>query len=321
MTHYDVFNGDADGICALLQLRLAEAKPDAVLVTGIKRDINLLKKFQPKAGDSVTVLDVSFDKNRKEVIAALELGANIFYVDHHFSGEIPKHPNLETQINTTADVCTSILVNHYLSYQYILWAIVGAFGDNLKNSAAVLCKKAELNKTQMAELEDLGIYINYNGYGASTDDLHFHPARLYQLLLDYPNPLDFIEGNNCDFEKLASGYKQDMKSATELSAHHVSNAIAVFLLPNEAWARRVSGVFGNELANQSTQRAHAVLTLKDNANYLVSIRAPLDNKVGADVFCRRYETGGGRAAAAGINDLPAADLNQFITDFELFYNQ
>ncbi len=38
---YDIFNGDADGICALLQLRKAEPR-DAQLVTGVKRDINLL---------------------------------------------------------------------------------------------------------------------------------------------------------------------------------------------------------------------------------------------------------------------------------------
>ena len=35
MTYYDVFNGDADGICALQQLRLHEPR-DAVRVTGIE---------------------------------------------------------------------------------------------------------------------------------------------------------------------------------------------------------------------------------------------------------------------------------------------
>jgi hypothetical protein len=40
---YDVFNGDADGICALHQLRLANPR-DAVLLTGVKRDIALLQR-------------------------------------------------------------------------------------------------------------------------------------------------------------------------------------------------------------------------------------------------------------------------------------
>ena len=51
MTHYDVFNGDADGICALQQLRLAEPR-DAVLVTGVKRDIALLDRVPARAGDT-----------------------------------------------------------------------------------------------------------------------------------------------------------------------------------------------------------------------------------------------------------------------------
>jgi hypothetical protein len=43
MSTYDVFNGDADGICALIQLRLAEPK-ESILITGVKRDIKLAKQ-------------------------------------------------------------------------------------------------------------------------------------------------------------------------------------------------------------------------------------------------------------------------------------
>lgn len=42
MKIYDVFNGDADGICALVQLRLA-SPADSVLITGVKRDIELMR--------------------------------------------------------------------------------------------------------------------------------------------------------------------------------------------------------------------------------------------------------------------------------------
>ena len=90
---------------------------------------------------------------------------------------------------------------------------------------------------------------------------------------------------------------------------------AMLLLPDEAWARRVSGVYSNDLTNQYPDRAHAVLTEKGNGNYLISVRAPLNQKKGADALCRRFATGGGRAAAAGINDLPAADLPRFTSDF------
>jgi len=46
--------------------------------------------------------------------------------------------------------------------------------------------------------------------------------------------------------------------------------------------------------------------------YLVSIRAPLNNRVGADEVCRQFDTGGGRAAAAGINCLPTSELSRFV---------
>jgi hypothetical protein len=62
-----------------------------------------------------------------------------------------------------------------------------------------------------------------------------------------------------------------------------------------------------------------VLTVKANGNYLISVRAPLDNKAGADELCRSFATGGGRAAAAGVNDLPADQLQTFIDRFNQFY--
>ena len=57
-TYWDVFNGDADGICALLQLRLAEPR-NSKLVTGIKRDIALLDRVEAQPDDQVTVLGPS----------------------------------------------------------------------------------------------------------------------------------------------------------------------------------------------------------------------------------------------------------------------
>jgi len=94
---------------------------------------------------------------------------------------------------------------------------------------------------------------------------------------------------------------------------------AVFELPNEKWARRVSGVYGNDLANQNPSKAHAVLTRREQGGYLVSVRAPLENKQGADQICRQFETGGGRAAAAGINVLVDSDVDKFVQTLSEFY--
>jgi hypothetical protein len=122
-----------------------------------------------------------------------------------------------------------------------------------------------------------------------------------------------------NFDKLEKGYHADMACAQNLIPASETAYAAVFILPNKTWARRVSGVYSNDLANASPDKAHAVLTEKSNGNYLVSIRAPLNNKTGADEICRQFPTGGGRKAAAGINDLPAAMYDQFIDVFSSFY--
>ncbi|MGB5524995.1 MAG: hypothetical protein WBM96_20660, partial [Polyangiales bacterium] len=137
MAHIDIFNGDADGICALTQLRNA-GPLESTLITGVKRDIALVAKAEVHAGDRITVLDLSFDKNREGVLKALQAGAEVFYVDHHFAGEIPESDKLTTIIDPDPNVCTSLLVNGYLKGKYVEWAVTGAFGDNLKASAQTL---------------------------------------------------------------------------------------------------------------------------------------------------------------------------------------
>lgn len=318
MQHYDVFNGDADGICALVQLRRAQPR-DAVLVTGVKRDTSLLKQVDAEPGSQVTVLDVSLDKNRSDLERLLAAGAEVFYCDHHFAGEIPESPQLQTLINPAADVCTSLLVNGHLQGAYTAWAVVGTFGDNLRDSALRLARPLGLAPAQLEQLEQLGIYINYNGYGPALEDLHFSPADLYRLLSGFDDPFAFMSAEREHFQYLETGYREDMAAAAALAPEYRDAAAAVYLLPDAAWARRVSGVFGNDLANSDPARAHAVVTARADGNYLVSVRAPLNNKVGADILCREFPTGGGRAAAAGINELSPARLPEFIARIAAFY--
>jgi len=319
MKHIDVFNGDADGICALLQLRNANPV-DSELVTGVKRDIKLLSRVNASSEDKVTVLDISLDSNRDGLVSVLETGADVDYFDHHFAGdELMTHDNLTTTINVAADCCTSTLVNQALEGKFQHWAIVGAFGDNLKKIGATLSKVSGLSDEQADQLEKLGIYMNYNGYGATVEDLHFSPAELFLAMKDYASPFDFFEHGKETFEKLEQGYLQDMKSAEEAPFIHETDISAVVMLPNEAWARRVSGVYGNDLANKFPDRAHAVVTKRAAGDYLVSVRAPLNNKTGADEIVRQFPTGGGRKAAAGINELPEDLLPKFIETLDAFY--
>lgn len=317
MKYYDVFNGDADGICALQQIRLAEPL-ESTLISGVKRDIKLLEKVEPNQGDIITVLDVSLDKNRAGLEKALAQGARIRYFDHHYAGDIPAHENLATHIDPSPDTCTSLLVDQYLEGEYRRWAVVGAFGDNFDESARSAAAPLELSEEQLAQLRDLGIYINYNGYGASVEDLHFPPDELFRRLHPYADPLAFIADDDT-FEQLREGYGDDMAKTATLRAEVETENHALFVLPAESWARRVSGVFANKLAQAAPQRAHALLTRIPTGGFVVSVRAPLANKNGADELCRQFPTGGGRKAAAGINRLPEELFDEFAARFRQAY--
>lgn len=319
MADFDVFNGDADGICALVQLRLAEPR-DARLVTGVKRDINLLDRVDAQAGDRVTVLDVSMTKNRTDLQRILDAGAEVFYADHHDAGKLPSDDRLTALINEAPDTCTAMIINGHLRGRYATWAVVGAFGDNLRKSAQHLAQTLNLSGEQIEKLENLGIYLNYNGYGESVEDLHFAPAELFKLVSQFESPLDFIEGaGRANFVQLEEGYQTDMTAAEAIQPSASTDKTVAFIFPNAPWARRVSGVYSNNLVNRYPDRAHAVLTRKSNGNFLVSVRAPLSNKTGAVDLCKQFPTGGGRAAAAGINDLPVDQYDAFIAHFQEFY--
>lgn len=314
----DVFNGDADGLCALVQLRLARPT-EAHLVTGIKRDIQLLEKISVQPGDQLTVLDISLEKNRTALDQILAIGASIFYVDHHQAGDIPEHPNLITLIDTDPNICTSLLVNQYLQGKYLAWAVTAAYGDNLLAVAEKAAQPLGLSERQLNQLKTLGTCINYNGYGGSISDLHFAPDSLYRELASYVSPFDFMDDNTAIHQQLLGGYAEDMALALQIKPEYMTARIAVYILPDVAWSRRISGVFGNELANLHPGRAHAVLSVTGRGDYQISVRAPLTNNTGADELCSAFPTGGGRKSAAGINHLPVDQLATFITAFEQKY--
>lgn len=319
MSAVDVFNGDADGLCALHQWRLANPL-HATLVTGVKRDINLLREVNVGAGDTVTVFDISFDSNRADALRLLQAGARLHWFDHHFAGAAVSHPGLTTHIDTAADTCTSLIVDANLGGRYRAWAVAAAFGDNLheaaRQAAAPLCLTGE----RLATLAELGELLNYNGYGDSVADLHCDPAELFRQLAPYPDPFAFIAASPA-FQQLRQGFAADMAAATALAPCLERPHAAAWQLPDAAWARRVIGVLANRLAVASPQRAHALLAPNAAGAFTVSVRAPKAHAEGADELCRRYATGGGRKAAAGINHLPADEIDRFLADFSAHFDR
>jgi len=107
-----------------------------------------------------------------------------------------------------------------------------------------------------------------------------------------------------------------MANAKAIDADLATDHCALFKFPEASWSRRVGGVYGNELARDFPDRAHALLSDIGNSQYQVSVRAPINRREGADELCRQFDTGGGRKAAAGINQLPHADIDSFKAAFQ-----
>jgi hypothetical protein len=317
MTRFDVFNGDADGLCSLHQLRL-DAPADAVLVTGAKRDIALLARVSAQRGDAVTALDISIDANRPALVALLDRGVSVRYFDHHYAGDIPLHPGLEAVIDPSPGTCTGMLVDRFLDGRRRVWAVVAAFGDNLADAARSLAAPLGLESTRVDALRELGDALAYNAYGDSEADLIIHPAHLYRKLRPHADPFAFMR-NEPVFDRIVATRRDDLLGARDVRPEWTFAGGAVIVLPDAAWSRRVRGAIGNELANLAPTLAHAVLSPDAKGGFTASVRAPLARPAGADQLCRRFETGGGRAAAAGINHLPADRLPEFVRAFDETY--
>ncbi len=317
---YDVFNGDADGIFALHQHRhfFPVEKERQRLITGVKRDVRLLGNIDD-SGQQICVFDISLAANSESLQQLLAKGNQICWFDHHFAGRIPNHPLLQATINPDTALCTAAIVGEALKVAppLSLWAIAAAFGDNLHDTAEKLAQKASLQATEITQLAELGELFNYNGYGNTLDDLHFHPAELYQAIQPYRNPLDFIAKGE-ELQQLRNGYHEDMDKAKKLATLEMVGKNRVYIFPDAPWARRVSGVFANKKAREEREIAHAIITEHDDF-LRISVRAPLDDPRCADTLCRKFSSGGGRAAAAGINTLPKESLSQFYNEFIKIY--
>lgn len=314
---YDVFNGDADGLCALHQLRLARPR-EAHCVTGVKRDVALLQRVPCEAGIDVTVLDVSLDANVDPLVRLLDAGANVAYFDHHSARRMFLHPRLQLEWDDSPDVCTSVIVDRTLGGRYRSWAVVGAFGDNLDATARRLAAALGLSDREIAWLRTLGQLLNYNAYGETVDDLHLSPESLYRTLHEFADPLEFIAASPC-YELLERGYREDLTCAEALEPYRTCGAGAVYVLPDEPWARRISGTLANRLATESRDKSFAVLSIRANGSHCVSVRSARPDACPANVLCERFAGGGGRRGAAGVNALPAAEVDTFVEAFSTYF--
>jgi len=318
MADFDLFNGDADGIFSLLQMRQVDPRPDAQLITGVKRDTKLFARIanDVAAGDRITALDIGMARNAPGLNTALHAGAEVFFCDHHATGDIPAHDGLTVLMDASPETCTAFLIDQHLGGAHSAWAVCGAYGDNFQALAGRLAKDRNLN-VPLGQLRELGELVNYNAYGLTIDDLHFHPIDLYAILAAYPDPMAFLEDAPKTLDILRQGHRSDWDIAASAREVHNSNAGQIVSLPASAASNRISGLFANALVDEEPDKAFAVLTHlgPDSGGFRVSLRAPLarPSRQAGD-FAAEFG-GGGRAEAAGIDLLTDADMNRFVDAF------
>ena len=319
MADFDLFNGDADGIFSLLQLRQIEPRPQAELVTGVKRNTELFKRIADRAsaGDRVCALDIGMSRNTPALRRVLDAGAQVFFCDHHATGDIPQSEHLTFVTEDARGICTAYLIDQFSDGKKAGWAVCGAYGENFQDLAGRIAAERKIT-FPLNQLRELGELVNYNAYGSTVEDLHFHPSELYAILLAYPDPMAFLEDGPEALEILRAGYRSDWDIAGQAREIDISNAGQILSLPASPASNRIGGLFANALVDEDPDKAFAILTHLDPdiGGYRVSVRAPITRQTQpADVFAIAYG-GGGRAESAGIDHLDESEMDNFISAFQ-----
>jgi hypothetical protein len=312
LRRFDVCNGDADGLTAVLQWRLHDPAP-ATLVTGLKREIALLERV-PAGADEVLVCDLSIARNHQALMGLLDAGAHVRYFDHHFAGDVPIHPKFEAHLDADPELCTSLLMDHWLGQRFHAWALVGAYGDALTSVAHRRAAAAGYDDKQRAALRRLGEAINYNAYGDDERDVHIAPDKLYQVMARHADPFEMIAKEEALVDQLDARRRTDLRHALAVRPTLHTEHARLVVLPDQPWSRRVIGCLANELTADQPRQAQAVLTRRSAGGFVVSVRAPRAAPRGAAALCAAFG-GGGREAAAGIDALPAREFDRFVAAF------
>ena len=212
MTHFDVFNGDADGLCALHQLRLDT--PESVLVTGVNATLRCSSAYRRSAGDAVTALDISAATNHAALVALLDRGVGVDYFDHHYAGDLPAHPTF-TATSTRRRACA----RH--ARRPLPWR-KHASGP-LSPRSATTCPlprtsspRSSLCATSRRRSCGSSANIAYNAYGEKKTDLSSTRRRCTDVCIGTPIRSDFFAGSRsiarsarlvatiCDGERVAA---------------------------------------------------------------------------------------------------------------------
>lgn len=311
-----IFNGDADGIISQHITGLSGILPDR-RITGLKREIQLLDRVADAENLDLYVFDINLDTNRPDLLRLLEIpSTRVHWYDHHEPKEIPDHPRLKTRIQNVRGTCTALLAHAAYPGADPRWAAMAAFGDNIPEAALALLHPLSLDAAETEALREAGELLNYNAYGEAPGDVLYAPLEVAERMAAFRDPIVFLRESGL-IEPLRRQLHEDEHKMGGLSPVDSLPGAALYTLPGEAWARRLGSTFANRAALADPGRAIAVLHPLQDGSFQVSLRAPRGRKdaAPASALADEYPSGGGRALAAGINRLPAEQVDAFTRRF------
>jgi hypothetical protein len=314
-----VFNGDADGIISQHLAKISGVEP-AIRVTGLKRDLKLLARLPASLASApleLHVFDINLRDNLPDLLRLLENPATtVRWHDHHEPGEIPESPRFKPRIVTARGTCTALLVHADSPAADPRWAAMAAFGDNIPEAAEALLRPLGLHPIEVRELCEAGELVNYNAYGEDENDVLFQPLEVAERMAPFAKADDFIRRSGL-IQPLRDQFRDDMEKMGAFSADEARPGASLYRLPDAAWARRLGSTFANRAALADPGRAIAALHPLRGGSFQVSIRAPRGraDAAAASALASEFPSGGGRALAAGINRLEAADVDRFARRF------
>lgn len=310
-----VFNGDADGIISQ-HLRLLGGVVPGARITGLKRDIALLDRVTGPGPLALHVFDINVASNRAALDRLLAAGVTVSWYDHHEPGPLPDSPRFTHRIVTARGTCTGLIVHAAHPGQDPRWAAMAAFGDNVPEAAMALLAPLWLSEAATSRLREAGELLNYNAYGETPDDVLVPPLEVALRLAPFRDPEAFLAESGL-IEPLRAQFRGDEAEMGALLPTDKRAGASLYVLPGVAWARRLGSTFANRAALNDPGRAVAVLHPLEGGAYQISLRAPRGRPEApaASSLAGEYPSGGGRALAAGINRLPAGEVEGFVRRF------
>jgi hypothetical protein len=308
----DVCNGDADGLCSILQWRLHEPKESTILAL-LDAESSLVGRVHTRPGDEFLICDIPIEPNRSTLLQLLKAGARVQYFNHHVTDDIPYHPGLRATIDFCKDASTSLTVDRLLGGKYREWAVVGAYGKRSTHAADALAVDMGMTSDTKTRLRELGKLISYNACATHEKNACIAPSKLYESLSRYRDPMEFLRSESLASE-LDAVRRDDLAKASVLPPYWQDANACVYVLPDTPWAHRVACGLDEELAANDPTRAYAFLCNNGTGGFNVKVRAarsewPLQHSSQAP------QAGCERPRSWAIDHLPDGELSHFIRAF------